>query len=33
MNKHEIICENCDKKKKDTKQLNKENIGWCKNKD
>ena len=27
MNKHEIICENCYKKKKDSLLLNKENIG------
>ena len=30
MNKHEIICENCDKKKKDSLLLNKENIDGVK---
>ena len=33
MNKHEIICENCDKKKKASLLLNKENIGWSKTTD
>ena len=33
MNKHEIFCENCDKKKKDSLLLNKENIGWSKTTD
>jgi len=33
MNKHEIICENCNKKKKDSLLLNKKNIGWSKTTD